>query len=112
MGRMSPRKLQPDVPDVDPVDAGEVDRLLALSRASHLKKKEYAGRVDRDGNVLVKPDYPKAEACIAEALALRLKAEGLDPRHTCTAWDTDQAANNGVPSGELIEFFTRYASIP
>ncbi len=85
--------------------------LLAQSRAAHLSKKRAAGTIDGAG-IPSSPDYPKAEAHIAEALRLRLEAEEQDPRHESSAWAEDLAANRGVTSADLIAFYQKYPLIP
>lgn len=52
------------------------------------------------------PDYPAAEAHIAEALRLREQAEALDPAHRDPAWSDDLAANKGEEAEILIAVLT------
>lgn len=89
-----------------------IAELLAQSRAAHRDKKKAAGTVDKTGQVTSAPDYPTAESHIAKALRLREQAEALDPVHTDPAWATDQAANKGVTSAELLGFFRAYLEMP
>lgn len=53
------------------------------------------------------PNIPKAEAAAAEALTLRLQAHALDPSHLDPEWGNDL-----IPHEQIVDFLTRYASIP
>lgn len=101
----------PAPPAPDPSVPHQVAALLSASRAAHLQKKQSVGRQSQ-GKVIAQPNYPKAEAHIAEALSAREAAEALDPEHTAPAWSEDLAANRGVTSAELIAFFRLYPEIP
>lgn len=104
----------PDPPASPALDLSvdqQVSALLASSRAAHLQKKQSVGRQSQ-GKVIAQPNYPKAEAHIAEALSAREAAEALDPEHTAPAWSEDLAANRGVTSAELLAFFRLYPEIP
>lgn len=83
---------------------GTVAALLTASREAHKRKHAFANRLHHKQHV---PDYPAAEAAIAEALDLRLQAHALDPDHTDPAW-----AKDAVPHEELVAFYRRYPEIP
>jgi hypothetical protein len=85
----------------------QVADLLIASRAQHDQKRQSTGRVNRDGIVTSKPNYPKAENHIAEALRLRLEAHELDPEHTDPEWSRDVA-----PHDALVAFYRQYPLIP
>ena len=98
----------------DPVGPDLCTRVKALldsSRSEHLQKKHAAG-TQANGVVTSKPNYPKAEAHIATALRFREEAEALDPDHTAPAWAEDLAANKGITSAQLIDWYRRYPEIP
>lgn len=87
----------------------EVNRLLAASRAAHASKKVKAGRVDKEGVVIVAPNYTEAEQHIAEALSLRLQAHVLDPAHVASGWSVPiPPATRPTPDADLIAFYVAY----
>lgn len=89
-----------------------VSTLLQQSRAAHLRKKQAAGRANKDGIVTTPPNYPQAEQSIRDAITFREEAERLDPDHFDSAWIEDQAANKGRTSAELLSWFRHYLTIP
>lgn len=82
--------------------------LLTQSRAQHLAKKHYAGKVNKTGTITSPPNYPAAEAAITDALLLRRQAHALDPEMTDPAWAEDLRANNRVTSADLMTWFEGY----
>lgn len=78
--------------------------LLTASREAHRRKHALANRRLNGQHV---PDYPAAEAAIADALDLRLQAHTLDPDHTDPAW-----AKDPIPHDDLVAFYRRYPEIP
>lgn len=89
-----------------------VAQLLQQSRAEHMQKKQAAGRTDAKGMITSRPNHPKAEGHIREAIRLREEAHALDPEQTDPAWVADRAANNGVASEALLAWFRRYLTTP
>ena len=92
--------------------ATQVATLLAQARAAHNAKKQAAGRAGAGGVILEHPDYPKAEACIREAIRLREQAHEIDPTQSDAAWSEDLAANKNVSSVALLAWFKGYLDIP
>ncbi len=84
-----------------------VGDLLIASRAQHDQKRQQTGRTSREGVVTAQPDYPKAEAYLAEALRLRLDAHALDPDHADPEWRRDVVSHD-----DLVAFFRLYPAIP
>lgn len=89
-----------------------VSQLLTQSRTAHLAKKQAAGRSSPQGIVTQQPNYPLAESHIREALRLREEAHRLDPQMTDAAWADDLAANKGVTSDALVDWFRSYLETP
>lgn len=85
----------------------DVGEKLRASRAAHERKRRSTGRNDAGGVLAEAPDYPKAEAHLAEALRLRLEAHDLDPDHTDPEWARDVVSHD-----DLVAFFRSYPLIP
>lgn len=81
-----------------------VAQLLAESRAHHANKNKLA---NRKVNGQPAPDYPSAEAEIAQALKKRLQAHGMDPQHLDPSWSLDRASH-----ADLVAFYQLYPEIP
>lgn len=88
--------------------APTIAQLLSQSRAAHLKFRQSDGHINREGKVAQQPNYSAAEAAIREALNARLAAQAADPHHADPAWAEDQAANKGISSQAMLDFFRDY----
>lgn len=110
----SPAPPAPDPSVQEQIDAGlaiKVRVLLEFSRGEHLQRKRASG-TQSQGKVTASPDIHKAESHAAKALAAREEAEAIDPTHQFPAWAEDLAANKGITSWELIQWYRSYLSTP
>lgn len=82
--------------------------LLRQSRAAHLRYRQAAGHIDTLGGVRTTPDNDAARLAIVDALELRNEAETQDPHHDDPAWSADTAANHGVPSVKMLQFYRNF----
>lgn len=96
------------VTDPPEAPAPTVAQLLTQSRAAHLKFRQSDGHINREGKVAQPPNYDAAELAIREALNARLAAQAADPHHADPAWAEDQAANKGISSQAMLDFFRDY----
>lgn len=95
-----------DIPTESP--APSIAGLLQTSRDAHRRFRESDGFINRDGTLKTAPNYDIAHAEIQAALDARLAAQAADPAHTDPAWAEDQAANRGITSEALTDFYRDY----
>ncbi len=90
-----------------------VRELLQQSRGAHARYRHAAGHVEKSGAVREQPNDDAARLAVVEAYALREKAEAFDPSHDDPAWGEDTAANKGVPSAKMMDFYKSFfVSVP
>ncbi len=85
-----------------------VAELLQQSRAAHRRYRESAGHVKASGDVAIHPNDEAARLAVVDALRFRNEAHDLDPAMDDFAWADDLAANKGVSSERMREFFSSF----
>lgn len=89
-----------------------VAELLQKSREAHLRYRQVSGKIDKMGAVSSTPNDEAARLAIVDALEYRNQAHAADPMRSDPAWAADAAANKGVSSESLRQFYRSFFVTP